>query len=171
VNPGSTDVNGHFGWDVVAGFYKVRAEKSGCFDPGNGAQAYVESDVLTIPPPVTDLDLRLDCSGAGTPTPTPVGTSRIWGDGDCSGAVAPRDGQADLNHFLNQTELSQTPPCPAIGASVTINGLPYTWGDWDCSGAVAPRDGQADLNHFLNQTELSQNQPCPTVGATVQVVG
>ncbi len=112
-----------------------------------------------------------------TPTPaTPdgaiditAGTSRIWGDGDCSGAVAPRDGQADLNHFLGQAELSQTSPCPALGDIVTINGLSYTWGDFDCSGAVAPRDGQADLNHFLGQTELSQTPPCPAVGDTVVV--
>jgi hypothetical protein len=98
-----------------------------------------------------------------------AGTPQIWGDVDCSGAVAPRDGQADLNHFLGKTELSQTPPCPAIGATVTINGLPYTWGDVDCSGAVAPRDGQADLNHFLGKTELSQTPPCPAIGDPVTV--
>ncbi|MDX6400038.1 MAG: large repetitive protein, partial [Gaiellaceae bacterium] len=28
-NPDATDANGHFGWDVIAGFYKVRAEKAG----------------------------------------------------------------------------------------------------------------------------------------------
>src|SRR5205807_364486 len=100
VNPGSTDVNGHFGWDVVAGFYKVHAEKSGCFALGNSSQAFVESAVLTIPPPVTDLDLRLDCPGAATPTPTP--TTDVWGDPDCNGIVAPRDGQAMLNHFLGK---------------------------------------------------------------------
>jgi probable HAF family extracellular repeat protein len=53
-NPDATDAAGHFGWDVVAGFYKVRAEKAGCLAP-------VESAVLQIPPPVTNLDLRLDC--------------------------------------------------------------------------------------------------------------
>ncbi|MCC6180120.1 MAG: carboxypeptidase regulatory-like domain-containing protein [Chloroflexi bacterium] len=53
-NPDTTDAAGHFGWDVIAGFYKVRAEKVGC-GPA------VESAVLTIPPPVTDLDLRLAC--------------------------------------------------------------------------------------------------------------
>jgi hypothetical protein len=117
--------------------------------------------------------------GPNGETPTPAtsdgaiditaGTPQIWGDVDCSGAVAPRDGQADLNHFLNKTELSQGPNCPAIGAAVTINGLPYTWGDVDCSGAVAPRDGQADLNHFLNKTELSQGPNCPAIGDPVTV--
>jgi hypothetical protein len=166
VNPGSTDVNGHFGWDVIAGFYKVRAEKSGCHEPDNSSQAFVETDVLTIPPPVTDLDLRLDCGGASaTPTPTP--TTDVWGDPDCNGSVAPRDGQAILNHFLGKTELSQTPPCPAIGAPVTIDGMSYVWGDPDCNGSVAPRDGQAILNHFLGKTELSQTLPCPAIGSTV----
>jgi hypothetical protein len=95
------------------------------------------------------------------------GTPQIWGDGDCSGAVAPRDGQGDLNHFLGKTEISQTPPCPAIGATVVIDQVSYLWGDWDCSGAVAPRDGQGDLNHFLGKTEISQTPPCPLMGATV----
>ncbi len=53
-NPDMTDSDGHFGWDVLSGFYKVRAEKDGC----NGV---VETGVLQIPPPVTDLVLTLDC--------------------------------------------------------------------------------------------------------------
>jgi hypothetical protein len=60
-NPDTTNAEGHFGWDVVAGFYRVRAEKDGCHAPFNPAQAYVETEILVIPPPVTDLDLRLDC--------------------------------------------------------------------------------------------------------------
>lgn len=62
-NPDTTNVQGLFGWDVVAGYYKVRAEKQGCTAPGSN-QSYVETDALTIPPPVTDIQLVLDC---GTP--------------------------------------------------------------------------------------------------------
>jgi hypothetical protein len=91
----------------------------------------------------------------------------IWGDPDCNGSVAPRDGQAILNHFLGKAELSQTPPCPAVGATVTIDGMSHVWGDPDCNGSVAPRDGQAILNHFLGKAELSQTPPCPAVGSTV----
>jgi hypothetical protein len=169
-NPDTTDVNGHFGWDVVAGFYKIRAEKAGCVDPGNSSQAYVESDVLTIPPPVTDLDLRLDCSGASV-TPTPGSTQEVWGDVDCSGDIAPRDGQAILKNVLGQNALSQTQPCPAVGSQVTVDGVSQIWGDVDCSGDIAPRDGQAILKNVLGQNALSQTQPCPAVGSTVQVVG
>jgi len=67
-NPDTTDAEGHFGWDVVAGFYKVRAEKAGCVAPFDASQAYVETEVLVIPPPVTDLDLRLDCGSGPTIT-------------------------------------------------------------------------------------------------------
>ncbi len=66
-NPDQTDETGHFGWDVIEGFYKVRAEKFGCFDPANHALRFVETQVYEIPPPVTDIDLRLSC-GEETPS-------------------------------------------------------------------------------------------------------
>jgi hypothetical protein len=34
--------------------------KAGCVSPNNPDRPYVESEVLIVPPPVTDLDLRLD---------------------------------------------------------------------------------------------------------------
>jgi hypothetical protein len=69
-NPGISEADGHFGWDVIAGYYKVRAEKSGCHAPSDPSVAFAETGVLTIPPPVTDLDIRLDCpspSSGGPP--------------------------------------------------------------------------------------------------------
>lgn len=62
-NPDVADARGHFGWDTLAGYYRVRAEAAGCHQPG-GASSFVETGVLTIPPPVTNLRLTLDC-GAG----------------------------------------------------------------------------------------------------------
>jgi hypothetical protein len=61
-NPDTTDTAGHFGWDVLAGFYRVRASRPGCTSPTDPATPHVDSAVLTIPPPVTDLDLRLRCA-------------------------------------------------------------------------------------------------------------
>ena len=61
VNPDVTDSAGHYGWDVIAGFYKVRAEKSGC--------GSTESSVLKIPPPVT---ISTSFSTVATLVPTPV---------------------------------------------------------------------------------------------------
>ncbi|HYP21204.1 MAG TPA: S-layer homology domain-containing protein, partial [Chloroflexia bacterium] len=68
-NPDITVRNGHFGWDVVPGFYQVRASKANCAEPGDPRQPYVDSYVMEIPPPVTDLVLQLDC---GKPTFTDV---------------------------------------------------------------------------------------------------
>ncbi len=69
-NPDLTSADGLFGWDVVAGYYKVRAEKVGCSAPGGGA--FVETGVLTIPPPVTDLALVLDCLADTDPPTTTI---------------------------------------------------------------------------------------------------
>lgn len=66
-NPDATDAAGHFGWDVLAGYYRVRAQASDCHAPGDASTAYVESDVLPIPPPVTDLELTLECAGDAVP--------------------------------------------------------------------------------------------------------
>jgi len=60
-NPMQTDTAGLFGWDVIAGYYTVRAEKSGCVAADNRSQPYAQTEVLTIPPPVTDLRLVLYC--------------------------------------------------------------------------------------------------------------
>lgn len=71
-NPDVTDDAGHFGWDVVAGYYKVRASADGCVNPDDPSKDYVETDVLTVPPPVTNLDLRLDCPEPNQDTTAPT---------------------------------------------------------------------------------------------------
>ncbi|MEI9942477.1 MAG: nidogen-like domain-containing protein [Pseudomonadota bacterium] len=73
-DPDLTDANGHFGWDVITGFYKVRAQAAGCTSPTGGA--FVESDVLGIPPAISDLDLRLNCAA---PPPSCALTNVIAG--------------------------------------------------------------------------------------------
>jgi Nidogen-like/Carboxypeptidase regulatory-like domain len=65
-NPDFTDGAGRFGWDVVAGYYVVKASLGSCA---------AESSVLSIPPPVTDLDLRLSCPGGAAPS-SPVVTGQ-----------------------------------------------------------------------------------------------
>jgi hypothetical protein len=83
INPDTSDSVGHYGWDVIAGFYKVRAEKSGC--------GSTESPVLTIPPPVTDLNLVLDCGGNPPPTPVARGIEDA-----CPPGQIPEDGFTDV---------------------------------------------------------------------------
>lgn len=62
-NPDTTAADGSFGWDVIAGYYRVRAAASGC----NTA----ETAVLAIPPPVTNLALSLTCPTENPPPPPP----------------------------------------------------------------------------------------------------
>ncbi|HEX9988647.1 MAG TPA: S-layer homology domain-containing protein [Chloroflexia bacterium] len=70
-NPDMSGLGGKFGWDVVPGYYKVRAQKAGCVKVDNPSQEYVDTRIMVIPPPVTDLVLQLDC---GSPTFTDVRT-------------------------------------------------------------------------------------------------
>lgn len=52
-NPMTTDDTGAYGWDVVAGYYKLVATKDGCTS--------ATTDVFPVPPPVLDLDVVLEC--------------------------------------------------------------------------------------------------------------
>jgi len=60
VNPQLTDGDGHYGWDVAAGTYRVVVEKEG--------YATQTSASVVIPPAVTDLNIQLVPSSAGTRT-------------------------------------------------------------------------------------------------------
>lgn len=68
LNPMYSDETGHFGWDTVPGFYIVRAAKPGCTDTVHTDRPYTQTRVLPVPPPVMDLDLRLDCSAVPPPS-------------------------------------------------------------------------------------------------------
>ncbi|MEO8456344.1 MAG: VCBS repeat-containing protein [Chloroflexota bacterium] len=90
----------------------------------------------------------------------------IWGDGDCSYSVVPRDGQVGLKFILGLT-FSLNDPCPVAGAIVTVNSVTRVWGDWDCNGSVTPRDTQAVQKILLEATPLSESEGCPAIGALV----
>lgn len=156
-NPDVTDSEGHFGWDVIPGFYKVRAEKAGCHAPDDPGQAFVETEVLTIPPAVTDLDLRLDCGAEPTPTPG-SGVDIKWADADCSGGVGIGDAQKMARKLIGLS-VSQTQPCPVIGSSLTVGDTVYMWADVDCSGMFSIGDAQK-LSRFLIGLNVSQTDPC-----------
>ncbi|MCA1711296.1 MAG: carboxypeptidase regulatory-like domain-containing protein [Actinobacteria bacterium] len=75
-NPDTTDSAGHFGWNVIAGYYKVRATKSGCRSATDRTTSFVESRVYEIPPAVTNVELVLDC-GPIQPTYVSVVPERL----------------------------------------------------------------------------------------------
>lgn len=85
-NPDLTDADGHFGWDVVAGYYKVRASKDGCVSNSDRSQAFAETHVMTIPPPVTDLDIRLYCDAGGGTGGSGGGGASTGGGGSTGGS-------------------------------------------------------------------------------------
>jgi endo-1,4-beta-xylanase len=88
-NPDLTDESGAFGWDVIAGYYKVRAEAGDCHAPGDPSTPYVETEVLEIPPPIFDLDLILECPKPEPQPDLPVELHVFsdWGAGYCAEVI------------------------------------------------------------------------------------
>jgi Carboxypeptidase regulatory-like domain/Nidogen-like len=91
LNPDASRSDGRFGWDVVAGYYVVAASKAGCVS--------AKTAVLTIPPPVTDLDLRLDC--------TPPATSSMTTGGMGSGGIVQLPSSAPKLAKVGKVKLSK----------------------------------------------------------------
>jgi hypothetical protein len=132
VNPDTTDATGHFGWDVLSGFYKVRAAKDGCTGPGGAA--FVESAVLTIPPPVTDLDLRLDCGTVEDTTPpvVTVPADKTVEATSSAGAVVTFASEVSAT---DDVDGPLTPTCdPESGETFPLGGTTVTCSATDTSG-------------------------------------
>jgi CSLREA domain-containing protein len=110
-------------------------------------------------------------SPTGTATSTPPPGQKIWGNSDCSqDGIRSRDGQATGKFVLQGTALTQTEPCPDVGATVTVDGLQRTWGNWDCSAdGIRSRDGQSTGKFVLHGNALIQTEPCPDIGTQVTV--
>jgi hypothetical protein len=66
-NPDVSRIDGGFGWDVLAGTWKVHVTKAGCHKPGDPSVPFVETEELVIPPAVVGLDLRMDCPDKARP--------------------------------------------------------------------------------------------------------
>lgn len=85
-NPQTTGGDGAYGWDVQAGYYVVHAAKAGC--TGNQGSETV-SDVLSIPPAVTGLNLTLTCPDANhSPTLTLPSVSPVEATGPAGAVVS-----------------------------------------------------------------------------------
>jgi hypothetical protein len=98
VNPQKTDADGHYGWDVIAGAYRVVVQ----------AEGYIgqTSPQVTVPPPVLDLNLELQ----------PL-VEMIQGDVDCNGVVNAVDALKVLREIAGFGE----PPC-AQACDVNCDG-------------------------------------------------
>ena len=102
-NPDTTGKDGSFGWDVLPGTYKVRAEKVGCVSPSNPAQAFVETGnlVVTAGHPVTDIDLRLNCPGGGTGLPVVLTKTTDFVSGYCATVTVTNNTAASVDWNVN----------------------------------------------------------------------
>ncbi len=113
-NPDTTDTAGHFGWDVIAGQYRVRASAPDCNAPGDPGQAYVETGVLLIPPPVTDLVLTLECPRRDTTPP-------VLSVPDTIVAEATGPGGATVDYVASATDdVDGTVPVTCLPASGSL---------------------------------------------------
>ncbi|MGI8549280.1 MAG: carboxypeptidase regulatory-like domain-containing protein, partial [Dehalococcoidia bacterium] len=137
-NPDITNNDGLFHWDVLAGFYKVQASKTGCPNTGfasyNGADPlYQGGAVLPVPPPVVDLVITLDCpSNTPGPNVTAVlpftGPSRggttitLSGSNFQSGATVTIGGQPATGVSVSPDGTRVTFTTPAIGVIGDVNG-------------------------------------------------
>lgn len=120
-NADVTDAEGRFRWDVIAGYYRVRSFKQGCVST-TGAP-YVESPVMTIPPPVTDLDLRLVCDTtppSSRATLSVPANARGWHNEPVTLTLNARDEGDGVKELVWALEGAQTGKGRVEGAGATV---------------------------------------------------
>ena len=139
-NPDTTDADGHFGWDVIPGYYQVQASKAGCHAPGDAATPSVTTAVMQIPPPVTDLELVLDCGGVVPPedvTPPTVAcgsADAVWHPDNVAIACTATDAGSGL---VNPADASFTLTTNVGSGSADANAATATREICDVAGNCA----------------------------------
>ena len=116
-NPDTTTADGTFGWDVLTGYYRVQASKTGCTNPADPTSDTVTSQSFPVPPPVTQLHLVLHC-------PNVTDTTAVTYTGPASGDT--HDPLVVSGHLSDTTT---TQPVPA--ATITL-----TFADQTCTATT-----------------------------------
>ena len=102
LNPELTGLDGRYAWDVVPGVYRVDVAKLGCTS--------VTSISVVIPPPVTDLDVGIECTdtdGDGIPNFMEASTDTNPNSSDSDGNGTPDgDDDPDGDGLTNLEELA-----------------------------------------------------------------
>jgi hypothetical protein len=97
-----------------------------------------------------------------------TGTSRIWGDVNCSDTFTGGDA-INVDRFLVSLPRTGSPPpdCPAMDATVTINGGTWQFADVNCSGAVTGGDA-VNIDRALISLPVIPAPPanCPVMGTS-----
>ena len=138
-NPTTTGETGAFGWDVVAGFYRVTAHKDGCTAPGGGDT--VSTDVLPIPPEVTGLQLVLDCPVQDQPPALVVSPQTLEGNtaGGFHGGIG---GVSVTDPDDDPSTVQVTNDAPAV---LPLGTTQVTWTATDPSGRSATATQQVTV--------------------------
>ena len=139
---------------MIAGFYKVRAEKQGCVSPDDANQAYSETAVLQIPPAVFDLDIRLDC---------PL-QHIAQGDMDCNTLLQGKDALLVIYYSLDYAQTGSE-DCPEMGgATAGTAQTPFIFGDVNCDGQIDVADAVGTL------VRSAADGARPDLGAAVRLL-
>jgi len=154
-NPDLTGADGLFGWDAIAGYYKVRAEKAGCSAPGGGA--FVETDVLTIPPPVTDLALVLYCLVDNDADGIPDGSDSCPDEAEDADGFEDSDGCPDPDNDSDGV-LDASDACPNKAEDMDVfrdgDGCPEP-----CPGGDVNGDGRVDFRDLVLAARAFGSRP------------
>jgi len=165
-NPDVTDTQGRFRWDVIAGYYKVRAERAGCLSL-SGAP-YAESEVLPVPP-VTDLDLRLDCPGlddltspSSSASVSPPANAHGWNNTEVQVQLTATDDDSGVEALV--CTLSGAQPGGIIMHGPGAEALIATEGETTVSWFAYDVAGNPEESHSL---QVRIDQTPPSSGASV----
>jgi Tol biopolymer transport system component len=90
-----------------------------------------------------------------------------WGDVNCSGRVDAVDALQLLRYTVRLPVLQQE-PCPDIGDTVSVDGIPRLWGDVDGSGDVNAVDALKILRYVV-MLPVQQQPGTPPIGREVEV--
>ena len=90
---------------------------------------------------------------------------QLWGSLDCMGELA-SDDAIDVLAIIAGLAIGYTPPCPATGNPVIVDGVQRLWGDWNCDGSFDEQDMLAIVGHFAGTFDTPGG--CPDIGQTVE---
>jgi hypothetical protein len=145
-NPETTGGDGRYAWDTVPGSYRVQVEKEGCES--------ATSSSVTVPPPVTNLDVGLTCpdtdsDGLKDYREIEIGTNPTDPDTDDDGALDGPDNCPLVSNPGQQNADNQ------IGNGTGIPGhdgtVPNSAGDLE--GDACETDGDIDNDGIPNATD------------------
>jgi hypothetical protein len=187
-NPDTTNAQGLFGWDVLAGYYEIRAEHSSCHDPADPGTSFVESALLTIPPAITGLGFTLDCGlgvsapgsadfgnqAAGTQSAAKAITVGNIGPGPLT-VQAPSVTGANATDFVVASNACSRPVAIGGSCDITVNFGPAAVGVKSAALSVVTNGAAAATTVALSGTGTTSSPPPagtpPTVTSLPAVSG